>query len=79
MIGRNTINNDKCKKAATVLRLADYGKNKNRTWMRTNGIHSMRDMNEKNMLDIDELKRARYAYYAETLKFLHDYSICPVR
>ena len=70
MIGRNTINNDKCKKAATVLRLADYGKNKNRTWMRTNGIHSMRDMNEKNMLDIDELKRARYAYYAETLKFL---------
>ena len=70
MIGRNTINNDKCKKAATVLRLADYGKNKNRTWMRTNGIQSMRDMNEKNMLDIDELKRARYAYYAETLKFL---------
>lgn len=70
MIKRNTINNDKCIIASTVLRLADYGKNKNRTWMRTNGIHRMRDQNEKNLLDNDELKRARFAYYAETGKFM---------
>tara|TARA_B100001094_G_scaffold301596_1_gene328040 strand:+ start:6641 stop:7555 length:915 start_codon:yes stop_codon:yes gene_type:complete len=70
MIRRSSINQLKCIKASTVLRLADYGKNKNRTWMRTNGIHHMRDQNEKFLLNDAELKRARFAYYAETLKFL---------
>ena len=70
MIKRSDMNNEKCVKAATVLRLADYGKTKNRTWMRTNGIFNMRDQNEKNLLSDSDLKKARYAYYAETLKFL---------
>ena len=70
MIKRNSINNDKCVIASAVLRLADYGKNKNRTWMRTNGIYNMRDQNEKNLLDNDQLKRARFAYYTETGNFL---------
>jgi len=70
MIKRSDINNEKCIKAATVLRLADYGKTKNRSWMRTNGIYNMRDQNEKNLLTDSELRKARYAYYAETLKFL---------
>jgi len=70
MIRRNKLNNDKCIIASAVLRLADYGKNKNRTWMRTNGIHHMRDQNEKNLLNQEELGRARFAYYAETRKFL---------
>ena len=70
MIKRSDMNNEKCIKAATVLRLADYGKTKNRTWMRTNGIYNMRDQNEKNLLSDSELRKARYAYYAETLKFL---------
>jgi hypothetical protein len=30
----------------------------------------MRDQNEKNLLTDAQLKRARFAYYAETLKFL---------
>ena len=46
MITRNDTNNNKCVIASAVLRLADYGKNKNRTWMRTNGIYLMRDQNE---------------------------------
>ena len=70
MIKRSDINNEKCVKSATVLRLADYGKNKNRTWMRTNGIYNMRDQNEKNLLSDSDLRKARFAYYAETLKFL---------
>jgi len=70
MIKRSDMNNEKCVKAATVLRLADYGKTKNRTWMRTNGIYNMRDQNEKNLLSDSDLRKARFAYYAETLKFL---------
>lgn len=70
MIRRSSTNQSKCIKASTVLRLADYGKSKNRTWMRTNGIYYMRDQNEKFLLDDTLLKRARFAYYAETLKFL---------
>ena len=70
MISRSNINKSKCIIASTVLRLADYGKNKNRTWMRSNGIFYMRDQNEKFLLSDVELKRARFAYYAETLKFL---------
>ena len=70
MIKRSNINQFKCTIASNVMRLADYGKNKNRTWMRTNGIFNMRDQNEKFLLTDVELKRARMAYYAETLKFL---------
>ena len=70
MISRSNINKSKCITASTVLRLADYGKNKNRTWMRSHGIFYMRDQNEKFLLSDAELKRARFAYYAETLKFM---------
>mgnify|MGYP001170972246 CR=1 FL=1 len=70
MISRSNVNQAKCIRASSVLRLADYGKNKNRTWMRSHGIFYMRDQNEKFLLSDTELKRARFAYYAETLKFM---------
>lgn len=70
MMSRSVMNKEKCMRCASVLRLADYGNNKNRSWMRTNGIYYMRDQNEKNLLTDAQLKRARFAYYAETLKFL---------
>ena len=38
--------------------------------MRQNGIFEMRDKNEINILSVSELERARFAYYAETQKFL---------
>jgi hypothetical protein len=50
--------------------LADYGKYKTRKWYRANGIFKMRDFNEKGVLNNDQLRRARFAYYAETKKFL---------
>lgn len=70
MIKRSNVNQDKCVRASNIMRLADYGSNKNRTWLRTNGIFNMRDQNEKFLLTDTEIKRARMAYYAETLKFL---------
>ena len=70
MIFNSSINQSLCKICATVLRLADYGKPKSRTWQRTNGIFKMRDFNEKGILNTDQIRRARFSYYAETLKFL---------
>ena len=70
MMMRSNFNKQLCIKSATVLRLADYGTNKSRTNFRTAGIHNMRDENEKDNLDVSELKRARFAYYAETGSFL---------
>lgn len=70
MIVRSSINKDKCIRAASVMRLADYGKNKTRSQLRTEGIFYMRSANELGMFNEDELNRARFAYYAETLKFL---------
>lgn len=70
MIMRSNFNKEQCAKAATILRLADYGKNKSRAWFRTNGIHAMRNNNETALFTQEELKRARFAYYAETRKFL---------
>ena len=70
MIVNSTVNKDLCIKIATVLRLADYGKPKDRTWYRSRGVFNMRDINEKATLDTDQLRRARLAYYAETQKFL---------
>lgn len=70
MIVNSTVNKDLCIKIATVLRLADYGKPKDRTWYRSRGVFNMRDINEKATLDTDQLRRARFAYYAETQKFL---------
>jgi hypothetical protein len=67
---RSNKNKSLCIKCATILRLADYGKPKTRLWQRTNGIHKMRDKNEKDVLDIDSLKRARFSYFAETGNFL---------
>mgnify|MGYP003325314330 CR=1 FL=1 len=70
MIVNSTNNPDLCIKVATVLRLADYGRPKTRTWYRSEGVFTMRDINEKGTLDNDQIKRARFAYYAETQKFL---------
>ena len=70
MMMRSKYNKEQCIKAATMLRLADYGKNKPRSWFRTQGIHAMRSNNETALYSQEELKRARFAYYAETRQFL---------
>jgi hypothetical protein len=70
IIMRSKINKRFCVRAATILRLADYGSPKDRSWHRTNGIYNMRSQNELGALSADQLVRARFAYYAETLKFL---------
>jgi hypothetical protein len=70
MIARSKISKSHCIRAASVLRLADYSKIKNRSWFRTQGIFKMRDLNDSGQLSESELRRARFAYYAETLKFL---------
>jgi hypothetical protein len=70
MIKRSNFNRKFCSTASSVIKLADYGKAKTRTWMRQNGIFEMRDKNEINALGVSELERARFAYYAETQKFL---------
>jgi hypothetical protein len=70
MIMRSTVYKQHCIRAATVLRLADYGTSKSRTWLRTNGIYKMRANNQIGLLNNDELRQARFAYYAETLDFL---------
>tara|TARA_B100001094_G_scaffold322825_1_gene372736 strand:+ start:1629 stop:2528 length:900 start_codon:yes stop_codon:yes gene_type:complete len=70
MIINSTVNKQLCVKVATILRLADYGKYKTRKWYRANGIFKIRDFNEKGVLNNDQLRRARFAYYAETKKFL---------
>ena len=57
-------------RSATILRLADYGNPKSRSWLRTNGIYNMRTQNQLGALYGNELTRARFAYYAETLQFL---------
>lgn len=70
MIVRSNFNKEYCVRAATVLRLADYGKLKPRSWFRTRGIYNMRANNETDLFGLNELKRARFAYYAETRQFL---------
>lgn len=70
MMVKSAFNKDYCIRAANILRLADYGKAKPRSWFRTQGIYHMRNLNERNQLDDAELRRARFAYYAETRKFL---------
>lgn len=70
MIKRSNFNREFCTRAASIIRLSDYGKTKSRTWMRQTGIFEMRDKNEIDVLDEGQLERARFAYYAETLRFL---------
>tara|TARA_B110000503_G_C7105475_1_gene395723 strand:+ start:425 stop:1354 length:930 start_codon:yes stop_codon:yes gene_type:complete len=70
MIMRSTVYKQYCTRAATILRLADYGRSKSRTWLRTTGIYKMRANNQIGLLNNDELRQARFAYYAETLDFL---------
>jgi hypothetical protein len=70
MIFNSSDNKALCRIGATVLRLADYGRPKSRTWQRSNGVFKLRDFNEKGILTTDQLKRARFSYYAETLNFL---------
>lgn len=57
-------------RAASIFRLVDYGKPKNRKLMRTDGIHQMRQLNKIGTLDDKQLKRIRFAYYAEVRNFL---------
>ena len=45
-------------------RLADYGKLKTRKQHRAQGVFSMRDRNELGILTVEEIRRARYSYYA---------------
>lgn len=70
MIMRDSKHKFKAVRAATIIRLADYGKYKSRTWLRTRGIYDMRAKNEIGLIKNDQLKRARFAYYAETESFL---------
>jgi len=70
MMMRSNVNRKLCIKAATVLRLADYGHSRSRLNFRTNGIHNMREQNELDSLDSTEIRRARFAYFAETGSFL---------
>lgn len=70
MIARSVKNKSKCVRAATIIKLADYGKNKSRSQLRSEGLFNMRSKNELNLLTNEHQKRARFAYYAETLKFL---------
>jgi hypothetical protein len=66
----SSTNKQQCQKIATIIRLADYGKPKTRTWQREQGVFTMRDLNEKGTLSTDQLRRARFSYYAETGNFL---------
>lgn len=70
MISNSSINPQLCVQLSSMLRLADYGKPKSRTWYRSNGVFKMRDYNQRGTMSNDQLVKARYAYYAETLKFL---------
>jgi hypothetical protein len=70
MILRDHANRQNSIRAATILRLADYSNPKNRGWLRANGIFEMRASNQIGLLSGDQLARARFSYYAETLEFL---------
>lgn len=70
IIKRSNFNSPFCIRASSIIKLADYGKYKTRSWMRQTGIFEMRDKNELGTLSVEQLARARFAYYAETLKFL---------
>ena len=69
-IKRSNFNRNFCSQAASIIRLSDYGKTKSRSWHRQTGIYEMRDKNDIDALGEDDLERARFAYYAETAKFL---------
>lgn len=70
MMSRSTINKEKSVLCAKLLRLADYDSFKDRIWLRTQGIHDMRKKNELRLLDSQQLRFARFAYFAETGDFL---------
>tara|TARA_Y100001972_G_scaffold127828_1_gene186053 strand:- start:4989 stop:5888 length:900 start_codon:yes stop_codon:yes gene_type:complete len=70
MIKRSKINKSKADIASKIIGLADYGTYRDRIWLRTQGIYKMRQQNELKALDSENLKRARFAYFAETGNFL---------
>jgi hypothetical protein len=70
IILRDHANRQNSIRAATILRLADYGNPKTRGWLRANGIFEMRASNQIGLLSGDQLAKARFSYYAETLEFL---------
>ncbi len=70
MINTSIVKRIQSVRAASVFRLADYGKPTNRRLMRTNGIHQMRQLNKIGNLDVNQLNRIRSAYYAEVKDFL---------
>lgn len=70
MVARYETNRQICIRAASIMMLADYGRNKTRKVLRQNGIDEMRRRDMHFLLDEDQIKRARFAYYAETKTFL---------
>jgi hypothetical protein len=70
IIKRSNFNRKFCTRVSTIIRLSDYGKSKSRSWHRQTGIFQMRDKNEIGLLGGEDLDRARFAYYAETQRFL---------
>ena len=73
MIARCYDYKDQAIEAAKIIRLAFYTRSKNRRWLRQQGVFKMRDKNELYKFGTftdEELRRARFAYYAETKKFL---------
>ena len=70
MMSRSTFNKEKSVLCAKLLRLADYDSFKDRVWLRTQGIHNIRKQNELRLLDSQQLRFARFAYFAETGDFL---------
>lgn len=73
MIHRSKRFREESQNAAKIIRLAFYKKYKTRRWLRQQGVFKMRDRNELykfNVFTEEELRRARFAYYAETKNFL---------
>jgi len=73
MIARCYPIKEKAIEATKILRLAFYKRYKDRRWLRQQGVFKMRDRNELFKFGVfteEELRRARFAYYAETKKFL---------
>lgn len=73
MIARCYEYKDQAIEAAKIIRLAFYTRTKSRRWLRQQGVFKMRDKNELYKFGTyteEELRRARFAYYAETKNFL---------
>jgi hypothetical protein len=70
MIMLNETARVRSQRCANIFRLADYGDYKTRKLLRTQGIHNMRNKAGVPSMDSLQLKRIRFAYFAETGDFL---------